>query len=131
MRINAVVEQHLRAYVSYLQDNWVNDLFLAEFAGNNQVSETTTVSPFFANLGYDPRCDFELDIHTDNPEEQQAQTVGEYNTFAIWHEQRCDMHRPDSKRMQTATVYLLVPSSLVTRSGWMDGIGTLNGQAGS
>jgi len=58
-RINAVVEQHLRAYVSYLQDDWVEYLFLAEFAGNNQVSETTTVSPFFANLGYHPRCDFD------------------------------------------------------------------------
>jgi len=33
--VNAVVEQHLRAYVTYLQDNWVDYLFLAEFAGNN------------------------------------------------------------------------------------------------
>ena len=76
-RINAVVEQHLRAYVSYLQDDWVDYLFLAEFAGNNQISETTTVSPFFANLGYHPHCDFELDIRADNPEEQQAQTAVE------------------------------------------------------
>jgi len=57
--------------------------------------------------------------------------LSEYNTFTIWHEQRCDMHRPDSKRMQTATVYLLLPSSLVTWSGWMDGTGVPNGQAGS
>jgi len=50
-RIYAVVEQHLpayvsylHAYVSYLQDDWVDYLFLAEFAGNNQVLESTTVS---------------------------------------------------------------------------------------
>ena len=67
------MEQHLRAYVSYLQDDWVDYLFLTEFAGNNQVSETTTVSPFFAHLACHPRCDFELDIRTNNPEEQQAQ----------------------------------------------------------
>jgi len=76
-RIIAVVEQHLRTYVSYLQDHWVDYLFLAEFAGNNQVLETTTVSPFFANLGYHPHCDIELDISTDTPEEQQAQTTVE------------------------------------------------------
>jgi len=76
-RINAVVEQHLHAYVSHLQDDWVDYLFLAEFAGNIQVLETTTVSPFFANLGYHRHCDFELDIRTDNPEELHAQTTVE------------------------------------------------------
>jgi len=28
-RVNAVVKQHLRAYVTYLQDDWVGYLFLA------------------------------------------------------------------------------------------------------
>jgi transposase InsO family protein len=76
-RVNAVVEQHLRAYVTYLQDDWVDYLFLAEFAGNNQVSDTTSLSPFFANLGYHPRYDFELDIRVDAPEEREAQTAAE------------------------------------------------------
>ena len=61
-RVNAVVEQHLRAYVTYLQDDWADILFLAEFAGNNQVSDTTTMSPFFTNFGFHPHYDFELDI---------------------------------------------------------------------
>ena len=60
--VNAVVEQHLRAYVTYLQDDWVDSVFLAEFAGNNQVSDTSLLLPFFANLGCHPRYDFELDI---------------------------------------------------------------------
>jgi len=131
-RINAAVEQHLRAYVSYLQDDWVDYLFLAEFAGNNQVLETTTVSPFFANLGCHPHCDFELDIRADNAEEQQVQTAVE----RIQHihdlvETECDMHRPASKRMQTNTIYLHLPFSLETWSGLMDGIGTQDDQAGS
>jgi hypothetical protein len=54
-RMNAIMEQYLRAYVNYQQDNWVQYLPLAEFAANNHVSETTTVSPFFANYGFDPR----------------------------------------------------------------------------
>ena len=72
-----MVEQHLRAYVTYLQDDWVEYLFLAEFAGNNQVSDTTSLSPFFANLEYHPRYDFELDIPIDVPEERDAQMAAE------------------------------------------------------
>jgi len=131
-RINAVVEQHLHAYVSHLQDDWVDYLFLAEFAGNIQVSETTTVSPFFANLGYHRHCDFNwISVRITQKSYMHKPQLSEYNTFTIWHEQKCDMHRRDSKTMQTATVYLLPPSSLVTWSGWMDGTGVQNGQAGS
>jgi len=76
-RVNAIMEQHLRAYVSYLQDDWVDYLFLAEFAGNNLISDTTTLSPFYANLGYHPKCDLELDVQTDNHDEIQVQTAAE------------------------------------------------------
>jgi transposase InsO family protein len=58
-RINAVLERYLRAYVSYLQDDWVDWLPLAEFATNSVQSETTHVSPFFANYGFHPRMGFE------------------------------------------------------------------------
>jgi len=60
--VNVAVKQHLRAYATYLQDDWVDYLFQVEFAGKNQVSDTTSLSPFFANLGYHPHYDFELDI---------------------------------------------------------------------
>jgi len=52
-------------------------LFLAEFAGNNQVSNTTSLSLFLTNLGYHPRYDFELDIRVDAPEEREAQMAAE------------------------------------------------------
>lgn len=53
-RTNAVLEQYLRAYVSYLQDDWSEWLPLAEFAANSAHSESTHVSPFFANYGFHP-----------------------------------------------------------------------------
>jgi transposase InsO family protein len=59
-RMNAVMEQYLRAHVNYLQDDWAEWLPLAEFAANNQASETTGSSPFFANKGFDPHCQFDL-----------------------------------------------------------------------
>ena len=76
-QVNAVVEQHLRAYVANLQDDWADYLFLAEFTGNNQVSDTTTLSPFFANGGFHPRYGFELDIRVNALEEREAQTAAE------------------------------------------------------
>ena len=58
-RINSGVEQYLRAFMNYHQDDWVDWLPLAEFAANNAVSETTGVSPFFANYGFNPRLGVE------------------------------------------------------------------------
>ena len=51
-RINAGVEQYLRAFMSFHQDDWVDWLPLAEFASNNVISETTGVLLFFANYGF-------------------------------------------------------------------------------
>jgi transposase InsO family protein len=54
-RMNAIMEQYLRAYVNYQQDNWVALLPMCEFAANNSFSESTKSSPFLANYGYHPR----------------------------------------------------------------------------
>ena len=54
-RVNAGVEQYLRQFMNFHQDDWVDWLPLAEFSANNVVSETTGVSPFFANYGFHPR----------------------------------------------------------------------------
>jgi len=53
-RANQTLEQYLRMYCNYQQDNWAELLPLAEFAYNNAPSATTGVSPFFANKGYHP-----------------------------------------------------------------------------
>lgn len=42
------MEQYLRSYVNYFQDNWPDWLPLAELTDNNTKSKTTKVSPFFA-----------------------------------------------------------------------------------
>jgi hypothetical protein len=54
-RVNSVLEQYLRGYSNYQQDNWAELLSMAEFSYNNKVSATTGVSPFFANYHYHPR----------------------------------------------------------------------------
>ena len=54
-RTNQTLEQYLRSYYSYQQDDWSKLLPLAEFAFNNAPSASTGVSPFFTNKGYHPR----------------------------------------------------------------------------
>ena len=57
--VNAAVNKYLRAFVAFTQDDWVDWLPLAEFAMNNQISETTGISPFFANYGFNPHMGIE------------------------------------------------------------------------
>ena len=53
-RVNQVLETYLRHYANFQQDDWVDLLPLAEHAYNTATSETTKVSPFFANYGFNP-----------------------------------------------------------------------------
>ena len=64
-RVNQTLEQYLRTFCNFQQDNWASLLPLAEFAYNNAPNETTGVSPFFANKGYHPN----LTVH---PERDMA-----------------------------------------------------------
>jgi hypothetical protein len=51
-RLNQTLEQYLRIFCNYQQDNWSPLLPLREFAYNNALSASTGTSPFFANKGY-------------------------------------------------------------------------------
>ena len=54
------MEQYLRAYVNYQQNNWVTYLAIAEFAANNQFSKTINATLFMANYGFHPYFTVEL-----------------------------------------------------------------------
>lgn len=54
-RVNQSLNQYLRIYTSYLQDNWVSLLPLAEFSYNNSEHSSTGFTPFYANAAYNPR----------------------------------------------------------------------------
>src|SRR5467141_2250493 len=61
-RMNQTLEQYLRVYCNYQQDNWSELLPLAEFTYNNTPSATTGITPFFANKGYHPN----LTVHPEH-----------------------------------------------------------------
>ncbi|TPX33406.1 hypothetical protein SeLEV6574_g08385 [Synchytrium endobioticum] len=54
-RTNQVLEQYLRCYSSYDQNDWVENLPQAEFAYNNSYHYSIGMSPFFAVTGQDAR----------------------------------------------------------------------------
>ena len=53
-RTNRTLEQMLRNYTNYRQDNWDTLLPLIEFAYNDHVNASTKKTPFEANYGYHP-----------------------------------------------------------------------------
>ena len=56
---NQEMERHLRAYVNYFQNNWVDLLPMAEFAANANPFSTTKILPFQATRGYVLRMSFD------------------------------------------------------------------------
>jgi hypothetical protein len=59
-RTNQTLEQYLRIYCDYQQDDWHDLLPFAEFVYNNTQSSSTLITPFFANYGYHPRCNLRV-----------------------------------------------------------------------
>jgi len=57
-RINASMEHYLRVFINHQQDDWVKWLLLTEFAANDETSETTKRSPFYAVPGMHPWMTF-------------------------------------------------------------------------
>ena len=59
-RVNQELEQYLRMFINYRQEQWPDQLGTAEFAYNNKIYSSTKTSPFKANYRQDPRIGFEI-----------------------------------------------------------------------
>lgn len=73
-RLNRTLEQYLRCFCTYQQDDWSRLLSMAEFALNNSHSSTTGYSPFFSNYGFHPSFLPLSDTSTTNPASQSYLT---------------------------------------------------------
>lgn len=100
-RTNQVLEQFLRIYSNYHQNNWAEMLPLAEFSFNNSVNASTKFTPFFSHFGFHPRSDaFSrsidspvdlLDSISDTMTELKANLVKAQERYKI----QADRHRID------------------------------------
>ena len=57
-RVNQELEQYLRMFINYRQEQWPEWLGTAEFAYNNKAHSSTRTSSFKANYRQDPRMGF-------------------------------------------------------------------------
>jgi hypothetical protein len=105
-RTNQTLEQYLRCFINYQQDDWVDFLHFAEFAYNNSVHSSTGYTPFFANIGYHPRW-----MMVEHPETSKSPAVEDrlrqlqevhvalsqhLHTAQATHKKAADRHRLDS-----------------------------------
>ena len=59
-RTNQELEQYIRIYVDYKQNNWLEQLATAEFVFNNKVHTVTKSSLFKVNYRREPRMSFNI-----------------------------------------------------------------------
>ncbi|KAJ1591150.1 hypothetical protein NDA11_006540 [Ustilago hordei] len=71
-RVNQVIEQYLRMYCNYEQNDWANLLDTAAFVYNNMVHNSIGVSPFFACYGWNPKA------HPDIPQQLGVNDPGRF-----------------------------------------------------
>lgn len=53
--VNQELEQYLRAFCNYRQNNWAKFLLFAEFAHNSAQHSATGQTPFYLLMGFHPR----------------------------------------------------------------------------
>lgn len=100
-RINAVLEQYLRCYCDYNQDNWYYLLPLAEFAYNNSKSTSTGYTPFMMNYGYNPRFEItEQQIKESNMPKKAIGNIDDYVEKIKEIEEYCRLEMQYSQALQ-------------------------------
>ena len=57
-RVNQELEQYLRMFIDYRQEQWPEQLGTAEFVYNNKMHSSTRTLLFKANYRQDPRIEF-------------------------------------------------------------------------
>jgi len=121
-RTNSTLEQYLRAYVNYQQDNWKALLPMAEFAYINGYQERIKRTPFFANSGVHPEYQTigHLMQGKTTPPEDMSQLhdilQAQMTEAQLRHNEYCDAGRkPDPNLQSGDMVWLLSRNIRMTR----------------
>ena len=110
-RANQEMERYLRTYVNYQQDDWTKWLPIAEYASNACKSDSTQLSPFNINYGFEPRMSFEpIDTNGSARErilKQKASNIGdvmkdiwEFGSENLKHAREVQKRHADKKRKE-------------------------------
>jgi len=119
-RTNAILEQYLRAYINYQQDDWCGYLPLAEFVNNNGYQETIKNTPLFANYGINP--EYEMIGHLiqgkqTKPEEMShlhKSLRNEMVAAQLRQKEYYALHRKPDPNLQSGDMVWLLPHNIKT-----------------
>ncbi|SOV04851.1 uncharacterized protein UDID_17212 [Ustilago sp. UG-2017a] len=96
-RVNQVVEQYLRMYCNYEQNDWADLLGTAAFVYNNTAHNSIGVSPFFACYGWNPKA------HPDIPQWLGVNDPDRFE-YLINGKERCKYLQEQIREAQHRTV---------------------------
>ncbi|UTT88943.1 hypothetical protein NDA17_004338 [Ustilago hordei] len=96
-RVNQVIEQYLRMYCNYEQNDWANLLDTAAFVYNNMVHNSIGVSPFFACYGWNPKA------HPDIPQRLGVNDPGRFE-YLMDGKERCKYLQEQIREAQRRSV---------------------------
>jgi len=122
------LEQYLRAYINYQQDDWSCYLPLAEFAYNNGYQETIKNTPFFANYRINP--EYEMIGHLIHGKRTKMEEMTQLHELLrnkmraaqLRQKEYYDLHRKPDPNLQSGDMVWLLPHNIKTtrRSKKMD-----------
>src|SRR5205085_10814906 len=97
-RVNQSLEQYLRMFSNYEQNNWSELLSMTEFSYNNSITAATGLSPFYVNYRYHPETHWLVPRTSQNPAA---------NIYAHWlrevHQQCLERLKRTRKQMRKHT----------------------------
>ena len=121
-RLNQIVEQYLRLFINFQQNNWVMLLPAAQLAYNTTETETTKVTPFFANFGYEADLRQGPDVavpraavKADQMHSLHAMLKEELEFVRLRMKQHYDKHRLEGPRLERGDKVYLISRNLRTK----------------
>ena len=66
--MNRILEDYLRSYTRFAQDEWDELIAMAEFSMNNSINSSTQETPFYLNYGRHPRSPLALGVEIRKPQ---------------------------------------------------------------
>ena len=125
-RTNGTLEQYLRCFVNYQQDNWTQLLPLAELSYNNTIHTAINETPFYATFGYHaniniprtnsnvPRAEARLEqLHEVQEEIQLSMSIAQ-ESYALYYDrhatQQPDFNIGDKVRLNKKYIKTQRPS---------------------
>jgi len=114
------LEQYLRAYINYGQDDRGGYLPLAEFGYNNGYQETINNTPFFANYGI--HSEYEMISHLTQGKETKPEEMSQLHqslrnqmvAVQLPQKEYYVLHRKPDPKLQSGDMVWLLPRNIRT-----------------